>query len=112
MTTKTPANDVPASTRTASRTIRIIDIVVSVMVSFFGLLLMLVLLASFVDSYFVQPFSTIVKILIVVSWFGGTAMFIVFATRQRLSFYWPVIGLVAIFVFFNLLAFIELRALA
>lgn len=111
MTTKTPSQS-GASNR--CRVFRIIDIVASALISLVGLLLMLILitLPGFIDSLFVQPFNAVVKILTVVGWFGGTAMFILFATRRRVTFYWPIVGIFAILLFFNLLAFIEGQVLA
>jgi hypothetical protein len=107
MTTKRPGIQAIAGSPQRHRAVRIADVVVGAILAGVGLLLMLILLAVLVDAYFVQPFNAIVKVLIVLGWFGGTAVFILFATRRRLSFYWPVVGVVAMFAFFYLLAFIE-----
>ncbi len=107
MTTKRPHTDSIADGPPRPRALRVADIVVGVTLALVGLLLGLILLAVLVDAYFIQPYNAIVKVLIVLGWFAGSALFILFATRKRLSFYWPFLGIVAMFAFFYLLAFIE-----
>jgi hypothetical protein len=109
MTTNGAGGDSATGRRPRSRALAIADTVVGVVLALLGLLMMLILLSVFVDASFVQPYDAIVKVLIVLGWFGGSALFILFATRRRLSFYWPLVGIVAMFVFFYLLAFVEGR---
>lgn len=50
-----------------------------------------------------RPFGSLLVVLSVLSWFAGTALFVVFRVRGRLSFYWPVVGIATMFACFTLL---------
>jgi transposase len=57
-------------------------------------------------------FAVLTKILSVLSWFAGTALFIYFEVRGRFAFYWPLLGILAMFAFYYLVLFIASRVAA
>ncbi len=90
----------------------ILDIVVAILISLVGLIFMLALAGFYADQFVLPVFGILTKILAVVSWFAGTAMFILFEVRGRFAFYWPLIGIVAMFAFYYLVLFIASRVAA
>lgn len=90
----------------------ILDIVVAVIISLVGLIFMLALASFYADQFIVPVFGIVTKILAVVSWFAGTALFIFFEVRGRYAFYWPIVGIVAMFGFYYLVLFIASRVAA
>jgi TRAP-type uncharacterized transport system fused permease subunit len=87
MTTKPPR----------SRALTIIDIVAGVVFALIGAWYMF----SFLQLDFRAPhegFGVPFKIFTVLAWVVGIAVFILFATRKRISFYWPIVGIAAMFL--------------
>ncbi|MES2094003.1 MAG: hypothetical protein V4531_09355 [Actinomycetota bacterium] len=111
MTTKTPSRW-GANGTTRPRPLVILDIVVAILISLVGLIFMLALAGFYADQFVLPVFGILTKILAVVSWFAGTAMFILFEVRGRFAFYWPLIGIVAMFAFYYLVLFIASRVAA
>jgi hypothetical protein len=106
--TMKPGSAPPAATKAPrNQVIVILDLVAAIALTFVGGSFMFFLIAQ--GTVFLQPFGVILMILSVASWFGGTAMFILFAVRRRVSFYWPVVGIAMMFAFFYLLVFIATR---
>jgi hypothetical protein len=91
MTTK-PA---PAR-RQRTRAFVIVDIVVGVLLTLISAWYMFVQLGLQFTSG-LEGFGVPLKVLSVLSWFIGTAFFIVFAVRKRVAFYWPLVGLVLMY---------------
>jgi hypothetical protein len=110
MTTKAPNPLAAATGRTRPRPVVILDIVVAILVSLVGLIFMLALASFYADQFIVPVFGVLTKILAVVSWFAGTALFIFFEVRGRYAFYWPLIGIAAMFAFYYVVLFIASRA--
>ena len=91
MTTK------PTTKPPRNRALAITDIVVGVVFALIGAWYMF----TFLQLSFRPPhegFGVPFKILTVASWVAGVAVFILFATRRRISFYWPIVGIVAMIV--------------
>jgi hypothetical protein len=76
-----------------NRGLVILDPVAAVLLAFISGSFMFFLIDQ--GTVLLQPFGVPLMILAVVSWFAGTAMFILFAVRRRVSFYWPVVGIIA-----------------
>ncbi len=90
----------------------ILDIVVAIAFSLVGLIFMLALASYYADQFLLPVFGIFTKILAVGSWFAGTALFILFEVRGRWAFYWPLVGIVAMFAFYYLVLFIASRVAA
>ncbi|MFM9919856.1 hypothetical protein [Lacisediminihabitans sp. H27-G8] len=112
MTTKTPNIPAAATGRSRPRAIVILDIVVAIAFSLVGLIFMLALASYYADQFLLPVFGIFTKILAVGSWFAGTALFILFEVRGRWAFYWPLVGIVAMFAFYYLVLFIASRVAA
>lgn len=106
MTTKTPSVSPPVRGRLRPGPVAILDLIAAILLSFVGLIFMFTLASFYADQFVLPVWGVLVKVLSVVSWFGGTALFILFAVRRRFSFYWPIIGIVAMFAFYYLVLFI------
>ncbi len=87
----------------------ILDIVVAILISLVGLIFMLALAGFYANQFILPVFGILTKILAVGSWFAGTALFIFFEVRGRFAFYWPLVGIVAMFAFYYLVLFIASR---
>ena len=109
MTTKTPNHPAATPRRRRPRPVVVVDIIVAILISLVGLIFMLALASFYADQFVVPVFGIATKILSVLSWFAGTAMFILFEVRGRYAFYWPLIGIVAMFTFYYLVLFIASR---
>ena len=90
----------------------ILDIAVAIVSSLVGLIFMLALASFYADQFVVPIFGIVTKVLSVASWFAGTALFILYEVRGRCAFYWPLIGIVAMFAFYYLVLFIASRVAA
>ncbi|WP_185203375.1 hypothetical protein [Glaciihabitans sp. INWT7] len=112
MTTKTPNIPAAASGRSRPRPAVILDIIVAIAFSLVGLIFMLALASFYADQFLLPVFGIFTKILAVGSWFAGTALFIFFEVRGRWAFYWPLVGIVAMFAFYYLVLFIASRVAA
>ena len=112
MTTKTPNPPAASAGRIRPRPLVIVDIAVAILLSLVGLIFMLALASFYADQFIVPAFGILTKILAVVSWFAGTALFIYFEVRGRYAFYWPLVGIVAMFAFYYLVFFIASRVAA
>jgi len=112
MTTKTPNQPAAPPSRTRPRPVVILDIVVAIAFSLVGLIFMLALASFYADQFIVPVFGILTKILSVLSWFAGTALFILFEVRGRYAFYWPLIGIVSMFAFYYLVLFVASRVTA
>lgn len=80
-----------------NRAIAIADIVVGVVFALIGAWYMF----SFLQLSFRAPheaFGVPFKIFTVLAWVIGVAAFILFATRKRLAFYWPIVGIILMFL--------------
>ncbi len=112
MTTKTPSRPAGPAARIRPRPVAIIDVVIAIVISLVGLIFMLALAGFYADQFVVPVFGILTKILSVVSWFAGTAMFILFEVRGRYAFYWPLVGIAAMFASYYLVLFIASRVAA
>lgn len=112
MTTKTPNRPAAPADKYRPRPVVILDIVVAVLTSLVGLIFMLALASFYADQFIIPVFGILTKFLSVLSWFAGTALFILFEVRGRYAFYWPLIGIVAMFAFYYLVLFIASRVAA
>lgn len=112
MTTKTPDHPVAPAGKNRPRPLVILDIVVAILISLVGLIFMLALASFYADQFIVPVFAVLTKILSVLSWFAGTALFIYFEVRGRYAFYWPLLGILAMFAFYYLVLFIASRVAA
>jgi hypothetical protein len=112
MTTKTPDRPVAPAGKNRPRPLVILDIVVAILISLVGLIFMLALASFYADQFIVPVFAVLTKILSVLSWFAGTALFIYFEVRGRFAFYWPLLGILAMFAFYYLVLFIASRVAA
>ncbi|CAN5164220.1 hypothetical protein BH09ACT2_BH09ACT2_15470 [soil metagenome] len=90
----------------------ILDIAIAIVFSLVGLIFMLALASFYADQFLLPVFGIFTKILAVGSWFAGTALFIFFEVRGRWAFYWPLVGIVAMFAFYYLVLFIASRVAA
>lgn len=88
----------------------ILDIAIAIVFSLVGLIFMLALASFYADQFVVPVFGILTKVLSVLSWFAGTALFIFFEVRGRWAFYWPLVGIMAMFAFYYLVLFIASRA--
>ncbi|MHC5796787.1 hypothetical protein ACVXZ4_11570 [Lacisediminihabitans sp. FW035] len=112
MTTKTPNPPSAVTGRIRPRPLVILDIAVAIVLSLVGLIFMLALAGFYADQFVLPVFGILTKILAVLSWFAGTALFIFFEVRGRWAFYWPLVGIVAMFAFYYLVLFIASRVAA
>ncbi|HEY0260482.1 MAG TPA: hypothetical protein VGC18_11605 [Lacisediminihabitans sp.] len=94
-----------------NRALGYLDVVVGVILTLISGLFLLIMFGE--GDRFINPvFGNLVKVLAVVGWFGGTAMFIWFASLRRYSFYWPIAGIVAMFFFYYVILFIASRTIS
>jgi len=112
MTTKTPNPPSAMSGRIRPRPLVILDIAVAILISLVGLIFMLALASFYADQFVMPVFGILTKVLSVASWFVGTALFILFEVRGRYAFYWPLVGIFAMFAFYYLVLFIASRVAA
>ena len=112
MTTKTPDRPAAPAGKNRPRPLVILDIVVAILISLVGLIFMLALASFYADQFIVPVFAVLTKILSVLSWFAGTALFIYFEVRGRYAFYWPLLGILAMFAFYYLVLFVASRVTA
>ncbi len=105
MTTKPKTAGSSAEPRQRNRALVILDIVVGVLFALIGISYMFLLLqVRFVHPH--EAFGVALKIFSVASWVAGVGVFITFATRRRVAFYWPIVGIAVMLVIANLLALI------
>jgi hypothetical protein len=78
----------------------VVDLVASVAITLISASFAAYLIAQ---SGSFRPFGPLLVLLSVVSWLAATALVVVFRVRGRLSFYWPVVGIAAMFGCFALL---------
>ncbi len=83
---KTPSVSAPGRGTLRPRPVVALDLTASILVSFVGLIFMFTLASFYADQFVLPLWGVLVKVLAVVSWFGGTALFILFAVRRRYSF--------------------------
>lgn len=93
------------------RALAVVDIGIAVLASLISLFFMFYLIYQ-ADLFINQALGVTLKILAVIGWFGGTAMFVLFATRDRYALYWPLIGIAAMFGFYYLVFFIASQLVA
>jgi hypothetical protein len=96
MTTKPKTAGSSAAPRQRNRTLVILDIVVGAVFALIGLYYAFVFatIVQFAGSH--QGFSIPYKILTVAAWAAGAIVFVRFALRGRVSFYWPIVGILLI----------------
>lgn len=103
MTTKPKPADTSVASRRHNRALITIDIVVGVLFALIGISYMFLLLqVRFVHPH--EAFGVALKIFSVASWVAGVGVFITFASRRRVSFYWPIVGIAVMLIIANLLA--------
>ena len=77
--------------------LRLVDVIAGIVTSILSLIIFAVILFGLVPFVTKGP-ALVLAIVTVVLWVAGEALFIRAATRRRLSFYWPLIGSLAMYV--------------
>lgn len=107
MTTKTRSVSPADGRRKRPRTLIIADVVAAALLTLVSVIFMLFLIQQ--AHRFPGVFGPILIVLSVLSWFGGTSMFVLFFSRKRYGFYWTVIGIIAMFGFYYLIFFLAVK---